>query len=327
MRRSREPRPDRAASEELPAFRVGDANQSEKSAGEAAAADSTTYYGLPVVKEPVWIWAVPTYFAVGGAAGASLVLGAAAQLADRDGLDDLVRWSRRIGAAGAAVGGSLLIVDLGRPGRFLNMLRVFRPTSPLNVGSWLLAGASATSAAAALLAGSKGSLRTAGDAAGLAGYTAVLLSNTVVPLWSAVRRTLPSLFVASAASSAGALATLLPLSPRSRGAARAFALCGLAAEVVAARVVDRSASRDDRVGRPLHEGLSGGLWTAAEAGSAAALLLMATPGRWGRRLRPAAAAAAIASTVAMRFAVFLGGKASARDPLATFEQQRKPKVT
>ena len=126
---------------------MGNGDASEATSDSSGRAESLTYYDLPVLKEPVWIWAVPTYFAVGGAAGAALVLGAAAQLVDRDGLADLIRWSRRIGAAGSAVGAALLVVDLGRPGRFLNMLRVFRPTSPLNLGSWVLAGASGTSAA------------------------------------------------------------------------------------------------------------------------------------------------------------------------------------
>src|SRR4029079_3164051 len=101
----------------------------EVGAGTARAGESRrTYYDIPVLKEPVWVWAVPTYFYSGGAAGAAAVLGAAAQIADRDGLHDLISWSRRIAAGGALVGTALLVYDLGRPSRFLHMLRVFRPT-------------------------------------------------------------------------------------------------------------------------------------------------------------------------------------------------------
>src|SRR5205807_3058455 len=137
----------------------------------------------------------------GGTAGAAATLGAAAQLLDRDELDGLVRRCRWIAAAGTAIGTALLVEDLGRPGRFLNMLRVFRRTSPLSVGSWILAPTTALSSASVVLPG------TIGDAAGLAagalgaplaGYTAVLLTNTAVPVWEQPRRSFPPLLVASA---------------------------------------------------------------------------------------------------------------------------------
>jgi hypothetical protein len=154
--------------------------------------DDVTYYELPVLKEPVWIWSVPAYFYAGGAAGAAATLGLAAQVMDPAGLRGLIVQCRRIAALGTAVGTVFLIVDLGRPARFLNMLRVFRPTSPLSVGSWILAAATLLAAIFMLLASSSQRGRRLGDAAGialgftgvpLAGYTAVLLSNTAVPLW------------------------------------------------------------------------------------------------------------------------------------------------
>src|SRR5207248_9405075 len=62
--------------------------------------DGSTYYGRPVLKEPVWIWSVPAYFYAGGTAGASAVLAAAAQVIDRDELDGLIKRARVIAAAG-----------------------------------------------------------------------------------------------------------------------------------------------------------------------------------------------------------------------------------
>src|SRR5262249_3084194 len=112
----------------------------------SAAITEVTYYERPLVKRPVWVWSIPTYFYAGDGAGASLALGGAAQVLDGSS-SNLVRPSRRLGAVGLTVGTGLLIYDLGRPERFLNMLRVFRPTSPMSVGSWLLA---ATSSAAGL---------------------------------------------------------------------------------------------------------------------------------------------------------------------------------
>src|SRR5947209_16363355 len=87
------------------------------------------YYGLPLLKEPVWTWEVPAYFFVGGAAGAAAMIAAAAQIAG--GRPDLVRDARWLAAGGAALSTPLLISDLGRPERFLNMMRVFKPQSPM----------------------------------------------------------------------------------------------------------------------------------------------------------------------------------------------------
>src|SRR5438067_1276876 len=98
---------------------------------------TATYYDLPLLKKPVWKWEVPAYFFVGGAAGASAVIALAAQAARAD--RTLVRDARWVAAAGAALSTPLLIADLGRPERFLNMLRVFKPRSPMSVGAWTLA--------------------------------------------------------------------------------------------------------------------------------------------------------------------------------------------
>src|SRR5205823_11154878 len=150
--------------------------------------DGQTYFDRPVLKEPVWIWAVPAYFSVGGVAGAAAVLGAAAQLLGHDELRGLVRRCRVIAAAGTALGTAFLIEDLGRPGRFLNMLRVFRPTSPLSVGSWVLAPAAVLSAGSAVLPGPIGDAAGLGSGAlggPLATYTSILLTNTAVPVGEA----------------------------------------------------------------------------------------------------------------------------------------------
>src|SRR5207253_7194669 len=113
--------------------------------------DLETYYGLPMLKEHVWKGAIPAYFYVGGLAGASAVLGAAARWSGNPFLRGLVERTRIVAAGGAALGGALLIEDLGRPSRFLNMLRVFRPTSPMSVGSWVLAAFGGLASVSALL--------------------------------------------------------------------------------------------------------------------------------------------------------------------------------
>src|ERR671936_3062745 len=86
------------------------------------------YYGIPLLKEPAWTWEIPLYFFVGGAAGASAVVGAIANYTGAD--RRLVRNARWIAAAGSVISPALLIADLGRPARFLSMMRVFKPQSP-----------------------------------------------------------------------------------------------------------------------------------------------------------------------------------------------------
>src|SRR5262249_16346922 len=137
----------------------------------------------------------------------------------------LERRCRVVGLAGDLLGGAFLIHDLGRPERFLNMLRVFRPTSPMSIGSWVLALSCAANTAGFLFGSRSGPLGAVGRvsiAAGgglgsvRGGYTGVLLANTAVPLWQAARRELPVLFVGSSMASAGALLELLPDSGASR---------------------------------------------------------------------------------------------------------------
>jgi formate-dependent nitrite reductase membrane component NrfD len=296
-----------------------------------AALDDPTYYGRPVLKEPVWISAVPLYFWVGGAAGAAATLGAVAQVADRDGFDGLVRRARWMAVAGAGLGAGLLVVDLGRPSRFANMLRVFRPSSPMSVGSWILAAVTPMAGAAALAHEAGGFTGFAGDAAGLvsgtlgvplAGYTAVLLSNTAVPVWQGARRSLPAQFVSSAATTAAGLLGMLDLNEREERVVRRFGIAGRIADLVAAKAVEREADRVPQVGKPLHEGLVGALWKASEALTAGSLALSLLPGRRSRLRRVVEGALGAAGSLAMRFAIFHAGKSSARDPRATFHQQR-----
>jgi formate-dependent nitrite reductase membrane component NrfD len=289
-----------------------------------------TYYGRPLLKEPVWIWAVPAYFYAGGAAGAAAALGAVAQIASRDELNGLVARCRRIATAGTMAGAALLIYDLGRPRRFLNMLRVFRPTSAMSVGSWLLAGASSLSAGSAMFERSNEAGRRIGDIAGIgaglfglpvSGYTAVLLSDTAVPLWGATRTSLPALFVASSMSSAVSLLEFMELSETEDVIVRRLDLAAGAAELAAAALVQKQASEVPEVGRSLEEGVGATLWKVSTMLAAASLALTLLPGE-SRTRRVIGALVGTAGGIALRFSVFHAGKSSALDPNATFAQQR-----
>lgn len=295
---------------------------------------STTYYDRPVIKEPVWIWSVPVYFYVGGVAAGSALLGALAQLADREGLDDLITWCRRLATGGTVVGGGLLIHDLGRPSRFFNMLRVFRPSSAMSVGSWTLAVTSTFAGASAVLplTGTRAG-RVAGDAAGLAAgvmapalatYTGVLLSDTAIPVWQATRRELPAQFAASALQATSSALNVLPMSDRAHAITDRLGTIATAAEIATGKALERAADRTERVGRPLHEGVSGSLWKASKVLTGASLItsLLPVPQRWHRARRLVSSVCGGLGSLTMRFAITRAGHASARDPRATFEQQR-----
>jgi hypothetical protein len=292
---------------------------------------SPTYHGLPVLKAPVWKGWIPAYFFVGGVAGASAVLGAVVQLGGGRALAPIVTPARWIAAAGLATSAGLLIVDLGRPARFLYMLRVFRPTSPMNIGTWIVSGAGAFAGAAAVLplVGARRLANAAGIAAGalglgLATYTGVLVANTAVPAWQHGRRALPLLFPASGITGAASVLDLMPgLGARPRRAIRIFGILGRVAELAAGGLYAHELhARGEVVARVLGAGRSGALWRASELLTLGSLACSIFGGR-SRRARIAGGLLGIAGSLATRFAVAEAGKASARDPRATFEPQRR----
>ncbi len=170
----------------------------------------TDYADQPLLKPPVWTWEVPAYFFVGGAAGMAAVIGAAAQLTGAD--EKLVRDARWIALIGAAASGPLLISDLGRPERFLNMLRVFKPQSPMSVGVWTLVVFSTAAGAAVLLPvkplRALSAIVSAAAGLGMATYTGVLLGVSAIPVWKEHAGFLPIHFSASALGSAVSLLEL-----------------------------------------------------------------------------------------------------------------------
>jgi hypothetical protein len=271
-----------------------------------------TYYDLPVLKPAPWRWYIPMYFHTGGVAGASAVIGAAASLG---GLPRLAHRAHLLALAGDLASAGLLVADLGRPARFLDMLRVVRPTSPMSVGSWLLTGAGATGALAIVrprLASVPGAIA----GAMLTTYTAVLLGNTATPIWRAVRRSLPHLFGASAAAAAVSALELFPPPSGREGARERRTLAVLGGVARVAELVGHvKVARDLRgeVGAPLERGRAAALWRTSIACGIGALVATFVPGRAARIVRGVLGTAA---SVAMRAAIVDAGKRSARDPRA-----------
>ncbi|MQA01930.1 MAG: polysulfide reductase [Streptosporangiales bacterium] len=284
--------------------------------------ENRSYYGRPVLKEPAWrVPDVPGYLFLGGLAGASA---GAAALCDLTGRAGLCRTYRAV-AAGAAVSSvGALIHDLGRPARFLYMLRVFKPTSPLSVGSWILApfGGLATAAAAAEFAGRARWARPAGIGAGVLGpamctYTAVLLADTAVPAWHSAYRELPFVFAGSALTSAAG-AGLLCGGRAEHEPARRMGWLGAGIELVASGLLERA---HGLAGEPYRTGRARRLLRAATGLTIAGAGLSAA----GRRSRVAtglAGAAYLAAGLCTRFGVFDAGIRSTRDPKYVVTPQR-----
>jgi hypothetical protein len=268
---------------------------------------TTTYYDVPLLKPPVWTWEVPTYFFVGGAAGAAAVIAAVAQFTGTSG--KLARDARWLAAAGAPISAALLTTDLGRPERFINMLRVFKPQSTMSVGSWTLAAFSASSAAA--LVPISAISKTAVPASALVGcvmltYTGVLIGATAIPAWHAHVRELPIRFAASGMGAAAAVLTLLghddpALNRLAVGAAAVDTLVGVEIEI-----------RRHPAGRPLREGLSGLVVRAGGILAGPVPLLMRTLSQ-SRRSRQLASLAAISGSLLTRLGWVLAGRVSANE--------------
>ena len=274
-----------------------------------------SYYGRPILKEPVWKREIPWYLFTGGISGGCSVLHGVARVT---GNHPLARSSLLIGAAMDAVSPVLLLSDLGRPERFLNMLRTFKVTSPMSVGSWILLVASgATNTAAMLeLAGRLRPVRWTAElvsfASGppLATYTAALLANTANPVWSEARDELPWLFASSAAASAGAASVIF--TPRgSAGPARRAAIAGVAAEFAVMQHMQRKLGF---VGEVYRQGEAGRYAKLSKAAAGAGAALLAWRGKRSRAAAVAGGALVLAGEAALRWSVFRAGFQSARDP-------------
>jgi formate-dependent nitrite reductase membrane component NrfD len=286
----------------------------------------SSYYGLPVLNKPVWEpREIAGYFFLGGLAGASSLVALGAELTGRP---QLAR-AAKVGAAGAiSLSLVALVKDLGRPERFLNMMRVFKPTSPMSVGTWIVAGY-APAALAAAACDVTGRYQAAGRVAaggaallgpGVASYTAVLLSNTAVPAWHEARGVLPFLFVSSAASAAAGLG-LITAADSEAGPVGRLAVVGAAGELVAEELMLRR--MDPAVRRAYERGRAHALLTASKALAATGAAAAVTGAVTGSRaIRTAAGAALLAASACTRFGVFYAGITSADDPEATVGPQR-----
>jgi hypothetical protein len=289
---------------------------------------ATSYYGQPIIKAPVWTWQIGLYFFVGGTAGMSGVLALAGLLTGES--RGFLRAALAIALAGAVLSPCLLIWDLGRPTRFLTMLRVFKWRSAMSMGVWTLvlfsgfAGAAVLTVEGGYIAAAFGVPRiieqgalvigvsgTAIFGAILATYTGVLLGATAVPAWAAHHTLLPFHFGIVALGSAAALLELLGFRPA------ALNVIGLAVCIVETGIgAWIEGNRASVTARALHRGPAGRLLRTAGVLTGPIALMLRFAG-W----TPIAASCFLIGAVLSRYGWIFAGRASALDPQETIAAQ------
>lgn len=278
------------------------------------------YYGRPIVKPPAWTDLIPVYFFAGGMSGAAASLALCERIAKNDRLARPLVYGA---ALGTAVSAFCLIADLKKPSRFINMLRVFKPTSPMSVGVYIFSafGGSITIAAAADLTGIARPIGRVFEAiAGLIGpvmsvYTAVLVGDTVIPAWRLPRNSLPAVFAATSATSAAAFGLLFAPAGFS-GSARRLAMIGGLATIASLESLHHEIGPvQDEAYR---KGEAGKLAHAARLCNIAGIACAAFA-KGSEPLSKLAGALLLAGGLAERFAVYRAGCASAKDPKYVIE--------
>ncbi|HYZ16298.1 MAG TPA: NrfD/PsrC family molybdoenzyme membrane anchor subunit [Candidatus Acidoferrum sp.] len=299
-----------------------------------------TYFGLPVLRKSHWGWEIVLYFFFGGASAASAGL---SLLADRPGGDPkLVRNARYTALIGSGLSSVLLVKDLGRPERFLNMMRIFKLKSPMSVGVYTLisfstnvglATASQLHRDGVLPFDPAGwvpkplrTLALAVSSAYMALYTGVLLSATAIPVWYRGRRHIPAIFVLSGTATGCALQSiLLTLTGGDHRTLKRLETIELLASLAEAAMLRDFERRAGRPGKPLFSGPRGNrlkTWTLGFGSAVPALLNL--PSVLSRRpaTKPHRVRTVLASTLVLiggyvlREAMVTAGRDSADDPRA-----------
>jgi formate-dependent nitrite reductase membrane component NrfD len=226
---------------------------------------------MALLQSPHWPFLIDVYFFLGGLAGGAFVIATVAALLDGGRFRDVARVGYYLAFVALIPCPIILIVDLGVPARFMNMVMRFNPSSPMSMGAWALLGFSACAGLAALmtlledtgkvgrLGGPKLLVGIVGAFFGffLAAYPGVLLGATARPLWIE-GHALGALFLAVGASTgAAAIALLLMLVGRrtadGMGAVRRMLVIALVVQLlsVIAFVVSVQMSGSVAAGRAL----------------------------------------------------------------------------
>jgi formate-dependent nitrite reductase membrane component NrfD len=299
------------------------------------------YRDVPILQQPTWGSYIAAYFFMGGISSGAAALGSLAEVTGGSRREALSRLARYVAFISVLPCPPLLIADLGKPSRFHHMLRIFKPSSPMNFGAWVLTMHgmfSAVSAAWALAGDGKlpilgGLLRllperalapvTLPPALSLGGYTGVLLGTTSIPVWF-TSPLLGGLFMTSSLST-GVAATSLAGSLTSRTEAadqRVLGQLGLMLGTAELMTLGGYLATSGKQAKPLMSGRTGNVMAGAMAGLALAAALEAiglVAGQRSRRLGDTASIVALVGGGLLRWSIVIAGGVSARDRAATLE--------
>ena len=304
----------------------------------------------PFIHAAVWTWQVPTYFWFGGMATGSSFVALACDLA---GDHRSARIARMVTIGAILPGSPLLVMDLGRPERFLNMLRIFKPRSPMSMGSWCLSAFSAVSAGAvaadlasqpalvkllpkqarryAKLLGRPWLARLLGGKTAVLGtylgsYTGVLLAGTANPVWNRSRLFLPPLFICTAMAT-GAAANRLVLSaigvPADHPTRRALGTVETAAMVGELALGEINERRLGTLREQLEAGAPGKQFNAARASVLAGLAARLLGRRGGAPAQHASSLLFMVAALLYRFGWVGAGRNAAADDEAVARTARR----
>lgn len=295
-----------------------------------------TYYDKPALNPSHYRQLVATYLFLGGIAGASQIIAAVADLCGPETNDAVVRAGRYLALGGGLAGPAFLVADLHTPERWYNMMRIFRRTSPMSIGSWTLAAFGTISALTAALqfmadrsrrsfyrsAARIVALPAAAAGSVVATYTGTLLGATSTPLWASVSRWLPALFGISAAATSSAAISLLAPAPgapaHTSRPLEKLALLAAGAELVVTSGIEREWKRKELTGvlqqQPIATAYRAGYKGLAIAAPLIVHGLSALMNKRSRRWSIAASAAALAGGYLLRSVLLKAGRESAKNP-------------
>jgi formate-dependent nitrite reductase membrane component NrfD len=300
-----------------------------------------TYYGQPVLKPSHYGQLIASYLFIGGIAGASQIIATIADWTGDRRNRFITRAGRYLSLGGIIAAPLFLIADLRTPERWYNMLRIFRRTSPMSIGSWTLTAFGGLSGITALLqfladrrrrppyrsAARAFALPATGVGAIVATYTGTLLGSTSTPLWARASRFLPALFgISAAATSTAALTLAAHASGASRITARRLerlAAMIAAIEFLASAALDRH-WEGANLAAPLEEQPTATAYRAGYKGLGIAVPLLVhgvsvATGRRSRRASMFAAAATLIGGYFLRSVIVHAGRDSARRPEDYFQ--------
>jgi formate-dependent nitrite reductase membrane component NrfD len=303
------------------------------------------YYGVPPIHKPHWKWLIVNYFFFAGISSASYVISGIAGMSNSTENRTIARAGHYVSFAAFLPCPVFLILDLGRPERFLNMIKHFNPRSPMSLGTWgvmafsFFSGSSAgvqvirdgllgdgsARTARQLPSGTLGAVGTV-PAFFVGGYTGVLLGATAVPIWAKSANLLGPLFLSSAFSSASsAIMLALAATGADESTLHGMETIERIAAGSEACLLLAASAKLGQTGQPLREGQLGNIlkFGVFGAGIVAPLALqLMNRNRRSRRLTVAGSALGLTGGFALRYAVVMAGHASADDPSATFDFAR-----